>query len=753
MATFTKTQLILFSLMMATVAGTQETRSEPFATAFTYQAQLNEGSGPLNGSADLRFKLFAVEDGGTPVSSTITLTNQTVTDGLVAERLDFGVDVFDGGSRWLEVEIRSPHDPTDTAPFTTLSPRQAISPIPYALQTRGIFVDEAGIVSIGAGPVAAKGVSRGALPAQAQANFAATVPGRAGLLGESTATTGDSVGIKGKTASLAGRGIEGTGPGEGVRGEATSTTGDVIGIKGITASLAGKGIEGKGPGTGILGHATATTGTTTGVHGKSDSPDGEGIRGEATAGSGVTRGVCGISVSTTGEGVMGHASALSGATTGVKGVSDSPTGIGVVGEGDSEGVRGVADAAAGTARGVCGISASTTGEGVLGHASAVTGSTTGVKGVSDSPTGTGVVGQAVGNGVGVIGQSVIEGIRGQATATSGTAQGVCGISLSTSGDGVFGHATSTTGAADGVHGKVNSGSGRGVFGEAPVGGFGVWGETAGTGAGVIGVTNSSGIGVEGRAPDTIGQATGVSGYSNSPEGRGVFGKAPNEGVRGELNSIGPAEVTAFGVLGRANGTKVAGVYGEINGIMASGPKSGYGVHGRAVGIEGPEGSAGVLAEGDGTEPFPSGPPRAAALEIRNGAIRVSGDARPAGTIVLPAGGWVSIQSCDALSGPPGHSHTIGFQQDVPLLNDLIVDDSIILATVELNDPEGPTVSYSVYVREKHPGQAVLRVTTIGMQGGACPPPSGTITRSVHYLIINPCGTPAECDANPRSTQR
>lgn len=523
--------IALFAFVCALGIGIASVQSEPFEPAFTFQSQLDMNGSPLNGTVDCRFELFADEIGGIAVAPPVLVSDLTVTDGLLNAKLNFGVDVFDGNSRWLSISLRSPHDPTDVEPYTTLTPRQPLTPIPYAMQSRGIFVDENEKVSIGAPPKP--------IPTS-KVRVRAAETDLVALLAEAPATEGDAVGIKGTTASSLGRGVEGAGPSEGVRGHALAVSGDAAGVRGISDSAAGAG---------VVGEASA-----------------EGVRGVAAAATGTARGVSGASASEDGEGVFGHATAKSGAATGVKGKSDSPNGKGVVGEaigsgtgvqgtGDAEGVRGEATAGIG----VCGVSSSTTGQGVLGHASAGAGATVGVKGMSDSISGTGVIGEAV-----------TEGVRGMSTATSGAVRGVCGISASDSGDGVMGHATALVGAGVGLHGRTESGSGRGVWGESPNGGWGVWGETAGTGSGVVGVTNTSGFGVEGRAMAPSGVTTGIYGWAVSEQGTGVTGVGGQTGVMG-LGSEANVTSQAVGVLGQSlslssNGAGVRALGNGVSGV-------------------------------------------------------------------------------------------------------------------------------------------------------------------------------------------
>lgn len=653
---FSILSVIVITAMVSAVA-----RSEPFATSFSFQSQLDKNGSPLNDTADCRFELFDAESGGVSVGTMIVVTNEAVVDGLLNVKLDFGVDVFDGSERWLEVSLRSPHDSLDLAPFTTLSPRQEVTPIPYALHTRGIKVDENEKVKIG--------VPANEAPL-AKVQVRAEVADVVAFLAEAPGTLGDVVGVKGTTASANGKGVEGVGPNEGVRGHASATSGVTVGVRGKSDSANG---------TGVLGEATM-----------------EGLRGVASAASGVSRGVCGVSESDAGEGVLGHAMSKSGTTTGVKGVSDSPNGkgvvgqalgngTGVVGQAEAEGVRG--EAIAGT--GVCGFSSGDSGLGVLGNASGGTGTTIGVKGMSDSVAG-----------IGVMGEGVSEGVRGTATVLGGSARGVCGISASPMGEGVLGHNTAALGTPIGVRGITDSGGGKGVVGEAPNGGFGVWGETAGTGTGVRGVTNSSGFGVEGVATAMSGTTTAIYGNAISPQGTGVTGIGGTIGVVG----LGFDDSVT---------SEAAGVIGQTLSLSKEG--------------------AGVRAIGNGTSGTSS--PQGAALEISNGAINVSGSARPAGQVELGTS-WTTVNDCAG--------DQIGYSQDVIVSNALITSDSMIWATVEIEGTsEIAGRAFAVHTFDKEPGSVTFRVIAFGRTGGPpmCSAPSGAIRRVVNYLVINPLSEP------------
>jgi hypothetical protein len=135
-------------LMTLVVVGTGwiAEAGEPMPTAFTYQGQLTLGGTPLNDSADFLVTLWDADADGSQIGSMVTATVIEVTDGLFSIEIDFGVDVYDGDARWVEIEVRSP---SGSGEYTLLTPRQPITPVPYALQTRGLFVDDTNRLGIG----------------------------------------------------------------------------------------------------------------------------------------------------------------------------------------------------------------------------------------------------------------------------------------------------------------------------------------------------------------------------------------------------------------------------------------------------------------------------------------------------------------------------------------------------------------------------------------------------------------------------
>lgn len=102
-------------------------------TAIFYQGRLNDSGAPANTNYDLRFAIFNAPTGSTNISVWLTNTAVPVSNGLFSVTLDFGPGIFNGTSNgsndWLDISVRL----TGTTNFTSLTPRQAILPVPYAL--------------------------------------------------------------------------------------------------------------------------------------------------------------------------------------------------------------------------------------------------------------------------------------------------------------------------------------------------------------------------------------------------------------------------------------------------------------------------------------------------------------------------------------------------------------------------------------------------------------------------------------------
>src|SRR5688572_31731516 len=100
------------------------------STSFTYQGRLADGGSPASGLYDVRFTLFDAPTNGLSLDGPLANLEVPVTNGLFTVLLDFGLPLFNGGDRWLEISVRTNGS---VGPYTALSPRQPITPTPYAL--------------------------------------------------------------------------------------------------------------------------------------------------------------------------------------------------------------------------------------------------------------------------------------------------------------------------------------------------------------------------------------------------------------------------------------------------------------------------------------------------------------------------------------------------------------------------------------------------------------------------------------------
>jgi hypothetical protein len=218
----------------------------PIGGSITYQGRLKDGPNPANGQYDFQFKLFDAVSGGTQVGATINRSNQPVSEGLVTVGLDFGTSAFQGQARYLEVAVR----PAGGGQFATLSPRQTVSPAPYAIGLSGqtVITGTYNTVTLG-GTQGVKSES--------------TLNGSNAIMGQND--TWNGVGVRGISGS--GYGVKGNSSvgyavygesdwGYGVYGESIES----VGVRGISTDL--YGVSGRSE-------------NSVGVYGDTDDPDGE----------------------------------------------------------------------------------------------------------------------------------------------------------------------------------------------------------------------------------------------------------------------------------------------------------------------------------------------------------------------------------------------------------------------------------------------------------------------------------------------
>ncbi len=187
-------------------------------TSFTYQGRLTDAGSPANGAYDIRFILYDAETAGAAVGTTQSKEDVTVTNGLFSVDLDFGAAAWNGDARWVEIAVRPG---TSVATHTVLSPRQPISPTPYAL-----YAKAAGGIAV---PFAASGTTAGA--------------GFTGLVTITQAGTG--IAVSGNRTSVAATpefpavlGVN-AGGGAGVQGESTYIDG--VAVRGFAIGATGTG--------------------------------------------------------------------------------------------------------------------------------------------------------------------------------------------------------------------------------------------------------------------------------------------------------------------------------------------------------------------------------------------------------------------------------------------------------------------------------------------------------------------------------
>lgn len=286
--------------------------AQPLGASFTYQGELGAAGAIPAGPHDFRFRLFDAPTGGSQVGTTLCADNVEVTGGRFTVSLDFGPQ-FNGSQRFLEIDVRADALLSCAEPggFTTLLPRQPLTPAPYAAYA---LAAETASSAVNAARF------NGQTPAfyQDASNLTAgTIPGaRLGGMYSNPVAFTSAANIFQGTFTGTGEGLTGLNASEITIG--TLGTGvlpnpfTLVGISPtciITATNASNAANSAG----VCGMSTALTGNTYGVIGQSDSSTGTGVFGETTSASGgVAIGVYGNTFSQTGRGVFGASRAGTG---------------------------------------------------------------------------------------------------------------------------------------------------------------------------------------------------------------------------------------------------------------------------------------------------------------------------------------------------------------------------------------------------------------------------------------------------------
>ena len=232
----------------------------PLGTATTYQGRLMDGDSPADGEYDFEFKLYDDPNVvfGNQVGSTISKYDEMLIGGVFTVELDFGMGVFIGDARWLEIEVA----PAGTGSFTPLSPRQELKPTPYALQAETVSVplELSGSVAWPGEPPGA--VIKGTNTGDGWGVYGFSTGYGAGVVGSCYDGTGvygisdDGTGVRG--VSDTGRAVSGiSDDGYGVYGSSSAFAGYFDG-KGYFSGKVGIGKESPGDKLDVNGHINSS---------------------------------------------------------------------------------------------------------------------------------------------------------------------------------------------------------------------------------------------------------------------------------------------------------------------------------------------------------------------------------------------------------------------------------------------------------------------------------------------------------------
>jgi len=378
---------LYFASLVTLVTAATALAQAPVGTAFSYQGRLSRSDPIFQATTyDLRFSLWDAATDGSQIGPMLEFPQVDMQPGnIFTVLLDFEVSVFDGQARWLRVDVK---ETADTL-YIILSPRQPITPAPYALhalnagqwQSNGSAIMNTNTGFVGINRTNTVGLEWFGVHAPVNSGYggmyittegATAWPFYGYKAGTSSAWTyldgGDGdwhVNVGGNKLTVSNEGMVGirtTDPAYPLHVVSTNTDRT---IHGENSTMTGVGVRGR---------AAHATGLNFGVYGETASSSGTAVFGTATAASGLTVGGRFNSDSASGTGVDAGGGFIGVAATAWSSTGDTWGGLFQNQSSGGAGVRGLSNHASGTGKGVWGSSSSTSGVGVHGQALAATGS-------------------------------------------------------------------------------------------------------------------------------------------------------------------------------------------------------------------------------------------------------------------------------------------------------------------------------------------------------------------------------------------
>ncbi len=137
---YRRSAIVVFSMVVISIHPFDGMAQSPASTALTYQGQLKQNDRPVTDTCDFEFYLWndsVASDPTNLIAGPVIFSGVdalAVNHGLFTTPLDFGINPFGYEDRWLGILVRCP---SGSAEWTTLFPRQQITPAPYALALPG----------------------------------------------------------------------------------------------------------------------------------------------------------------------------------------------------------------------------------------------------------------------------------------------------------------------------------------------------------------------------------------------------------------------------------------------------------------------------------------------------------------------------------------------------------------------------------------------------------------------------------------